>query len=72
MFRSAIELELLAQAKVDDLYANHHRPSIAAAPSNPPYFTGMRRRIGLRLIATGTRLVGPDSAATTRPAMAGQ
>jgi hypothetical protein len=72
MFRSGIELELLAQAKVDDLYANLNRSSIPAERSNPTVLTSMRRRFGLRLIAAGTRLVGPDLAATTRPAMAGR
>jgi hypothetical protein len=70
MFRSGIELEMLAQAKVDDFYANLDRPPMPRGRSNPPVRTSLRRRFGLRLIAAGTRLVGPDLAASTRPAVA--
>jgi hypothetical protein len=72
MVRSGIELELLAQAKIDDYYTHRDLSFTASEPSNPTFFTTVRRRFGLRLIAAGTRLAGPDLPATTRPAVAGQ
>jgi hypothetical protein len=72
MFRSAIELELLAQAKIDDFNTECDRLSVARPSPHQTFLTRARRRFGLRLIDAGTRLVGPEMPPTVRPAIAGR
>lgn len=65
MYHSAIELQAIADAHLEDLRNERHRT--AATRSTPGILAGMRRNVGLALIAAGEAIADRRS---PRPSIA--